>query len=132
MKKLVCYYAHTMLSYNSTIEKQDIELLESLGFNVFNPNQPIYSKGCLEYSKKYGKDKVMEYFKTLIKENCDLVAFRGNPGGSILSGISAELEAALELNLPIIEIPCSLKSRMMDYPSTKQYLTEIGFYKEKW
>lgn len=46
-KKLRCYYAHTMTSYGSTIEQQDVELLESLGFEVINPNQKKYQDGCL-------------------------------------------------------------------------------------
>lgn len=128
-KKLVCYYAHTMLSYNSVIEEKDIQTLQKLGFEVINPNQPSFQKGCKEYVLKQGSDKVMDYFREYIRENCDIVAFRSNPDGSILSGVSAELEEALILNLPIIELPCSLKNRMMDYPKTKSYLTEIGFYK---
>lgn len=45
--KIRCYYAHTMTSYNSTIEKQDIELLKKLGFEVENPNQSKHQSGSL-------------------------------------------------------------------------------------
>ena len=130
-KQSICYYAHTMLSYNSITEKKDIELLEKLRFKVIYPNTPIISQECEKYSNLHGKDKVMQYFRDYIRENCDMVAFRGNPNGSILSGVSQELEEALKIGLPIIELPCSLKSRMMDYPKTKEYLNDIGFYKTK-
>lgn len=130
MTKLKCYYAHTMVSYGSTIEQQDLALLNSLGFEVINPNTPEHAKYCKEYAEVYGKENVMEYFKALV-EDCDMVAFRGLPNGDILSGISAELQRAIELNLPIIELPCSIESRMMDYPETKQYLIELGHYKTK-
>lgn len=38
MKKV--YYAHSLHLYNTPQEKRDIELLEKLGFEVLNPNQP--------------------------------------------------------------------------------------------
>ncbi len=123
-----CYYAHTMVSYGSTIEKQDLELLEKLGFEVINPNSPEISKGCKNFIDNYGKHRVMDYFYDIVAE-CDIVAFRGLPSGEILSGISAELMAAKENNIPIIELPCNLTNRMQEYPETKKYLTELGFYK---
>ena len=129
MNKLKCYYAHTMTSYNSTIEKQDIELLESLGFEVINPNQPKYQEGCKAYTDKYGWNRVMEYFENVIDEECDIVAFRSLPNGKILSGVAAEVSYAKLNDYPIIELPCSLEQRYMDYPQTKQYLIELGHYK---
>jgi len=131
MEKLKCYYAHTMTSYGSTIEKIDVELLEKLGFEVVNPNQPSFQTGCEAYAKKYGWDKVMDYFKKVISEECDMVAFRSLPNGQILSGVAAEVDHAVTIGLPVIELPCSLKKRMLDYPETKQYLIELGHYKWK-
>lgn len=127
--KLRCYYAHTMTSYNSTIEKKDIELLEKLGFEVENPNQPKHQKGCEQYAKLHGWDKVMDYFKKVIEEDCDMVAFRSLPNGQILSGVAAEVQHAISINYPVIELPCSVHKRCMDYPETKQYLIELGHYK---
>lgn len=129
MSKLRCYYAHCMLSYNSTVEKQDIELLEKLGFKVSNPNQEKYSKGCKEYAIIHGNDKVMDYFKEIISYECDIVAFRSLPDGSIPSGVAIEVQHAISIGYPVIEIPCSINKRCQDYSETKQYLTEIGFYK---
>lgn len=125
-----CYYAHTMISYDSTIEQRDIELLEEIGFKVINPNSPKIKKECKEFIEKYGNSRVMEFFEEIVKE-CDVVAFRGLPDGSILSGISAELKAALQDNIPIIELPCNLSNRMQTYPQTKEFLIELGFYKTK-
>lgn len=128
MNKLKCYYAHTMTSYNSTIEKQDIELLESLGFEVINPNQEKYQKGCKAYTDVHGWNRVMEYFENIVSE-CNIVAFRSLPNGQILSGVAAEVKYAKLNNYPIIELPCSLEKRYMEYPETKQYLIELGHYK---
>ena len=129
MTKLKCYYAHTMTSYNSTIEKQDIELLELIGFEVINPNQEKYQEGCKKYAEKYGWDKVMDYFKKIIKDDCNIVAFRSLPNGQILSGVSTEVKYAKTIGYPVIELPCSLEKRYMKYSETKQYLTELGHYK---
>lgn len=129
VKKLKCYYAHTMLSYGSFIEKEDIALLEKLGFEVENPNQEKHQIGCQEYAKEHGKETVMDYFATVI-DSCDLVAFRGNPDGSILSGVGYEIAYTKKIELPVIELPCRLHSRSMSYPETKEYLAEVGYYKD--
>lgn len=129
MKKLICYYAHTMTSYGSTIEFEDIQLLEKLGFEVVNPSKPEIAAGCKLYTEKHGWQKVMDYFKNII-DACDLIAFRGIPNGQILSGVAAEVEHALNIGIPVIELPCSIKKRSMDYPETKQYLIELGHYKK--
>jgi hypothetical protein len=119
-----------MTSYGSTIEQQDVKLLEKLGFEVINPNTPEIQIGCDEHIESYGRETVMNYFRDIVEE-CDVLAFRAIPNGDILSGIAAEVQHALDWNIPVIELPCSLQSRMMDYPETKQYLIELGHYKTK-
>jgi len=128
MDKLKCYYAHTMLSYGSTIEEQDIKLLESLGFEVINPNSKEIAERCSKHIEECGKDRVMELFREIVLD-CDIVAFRALPDGTILSGIASELINALDANIPILELPCSVRSRMIAYPETKQMLIELGHYK---
>ena len=123
-----CYYAHCMLSYNSTIEEQDLKTLTKLGFDVVNPNTSVISAECEEYTKVNGKENVMIYFEGIVI-TCDVLAFRPLPDGSIPSGVAAEVRIALKWGIPVIELPCSIETRCMDYPKTKQYLTEIGFYK---
>jgi len=125
-RKLKCYYAHTMVSYGSTIEKQDIETLEELGFEVINPNTPEYQEQCQEYVLEYGD--VMDFFGAIVM-SCDILAFRSLPNNDILSGISFEIDKAIQYKIPVIELPCALKERMMTYPETKQYLIELGHYK---
>lgn len=128
MKKLKCYYAHSMLSYGSTIEEYDIQLLQKLGFEVVNPNCKEISDGMNKYIEKFGRNNVMRYFQNIVG-SCDVVAFRALPDGTILSGISSELLAAKASFIPIIELSCSLEKRMTEYPETKQLLLEMGFYK---
>ena len=128
-KQLVCYYAHPMPTYNSLIEKEDIKLLNDLGFEVFNPNTEEIQKACNTYVKLHGKENVMTFFEKLILEHCSVVAFRALPNGDILSGVASEVDVALKNYIPVIELPRRIKERSMDYPSTKRYLIESGFYK---
>lgn len=131
-KKKVVYYAHPMTTYGSTIEKADIKILEDLGFEVYNPNNPIHQIGCKEYARIHGADKIMEYFTNIIFKNCEAVAFRALPDGRLLSGVAYEVNKSVEHSLPVFELPNSLLSRSMDYPATKEYLTQVGFYKTSW
>jgi hypothetical protein len=126
--KLLCYYAHGMITYNSIIESKDLRTLNQLGLIVFNPNQKIVSEECARYVIDNGKDKAMKYFEDLVKQ-CDIFAFRGLPDGKILSGVAAELKEAIRSGLEIIELPSLNEDRFMNYTWTKNYLIETGFYK---
>lgn len=129
MKKLKCYYAHPMMTYGSTIEEKDLNLLEQLGFEVINPNCEEHQEGCKLYALSHGVKNIMQYFEDIVK-TCDVVAFRALPDGNILSGCAAEIQEANRLNLPVIELPRQLEKRFMNYPDTKQYLIESGHYKK--
>lgn len=125
MKKI--YYAHPISTYGSIIETKDIETLSNLGLSVLNPNNAEIQEEYQEIKKKDGENP-MNLFKNLINQ-CDCFCFRGLPDSSIPSGIAFELEYAKELGLPIIELPCSLYKRVINHSQTKEYLTEIGYYK---
>lgn len=119
-----------MLSYGSTIEEQDIKTLESLGFEVINPSSKEIADGCNKFIELFGRERVMKYFSDIVL-GCDVVAFRSLPSGEILSGIAYEIDVARVDGIPIIELPCNLKQRSLDYPTTKQMLIELGHYKTK-
>lgn len=120
MKKV--YYAHPMYLYNKPQEVRDIKLLERLGFEVVNPNsEPYISEYQVEIDA--GRHN-MDYWVKLAR-SCDLIAFRGNPDGSILSGVGAELKENIEMD--IIELPSMIKKRAItDVDITRQFLKEIG------
>ena len=110
-----CYYAHPITSYGSDIEKQDIVLLESLGFDVLNPNQP-------EYDIAY-KEQGMTVFLELV-DSCDMVAFRAFPDGSIPAGIAKEVfQAGIK---PVIELPTNLQPRVLNVEQTRAQLKFLG------
>jgi hypothetical protein len=93
---LTCYYAHPMEIYGTTRETEDIQLLESLGFYVVNPNLPAY------------KTKDMGFFCALAAR-ADAIAFRSLPDGKISPGVASEIKHAKRL----IELPGDTEGRSL-------------------
>jgi hypothetical protein len=106
-----------MALYNTPQEKRDVALLESLGFEVVNPNTPA----CDRMAKKYG----MAYFTKFAVE-CDALAFRGLPGGAIPGGVAKEIYWFKEAGKPIIELPTFALRQQLSKEDTREYLHEVG------
>ena len=70
----------------------------------------------------------MRYWEDL-SLTCDVFSFRSLPGGKITSGVAAELTAARNAGIRIIELPSVGEDRFMSYQQTKDYFLECGFYK---
>jgi hypothetical protein len=112
-----CYYAHCLSIFNTLQERRDITTLESIGFEVINPN----SQECSDGYKKNG----MDYFKKF-PEECEIVAFRSLPDGRIPAGISKEIEMFCKANRTVIELPSGLVRRTASVEETREYLREVG------
>jgi len=119
-RKIICYYAHCMLAYNTQKELDDIKLLESLGFEVINPNSKDIQDG---YKMDRNIDR-MAYFKQFVDKS-DIIVFR-TFNDVITSGVGYELKYAIEIGKPIIELPDynTIKSKILSYADTK-YLFNI-------
>lgn len=117
------YYAHSIHVYNTPQEKRDITLLESLGFEVYNPNNEEARLG-LEKWKSDGKH-TMWFFKKLI-DDCDFLAYRSHPDLSIPSGVFFEIQHAIEKKKQIIELPTITSKRVLTYEDTLKYLEYNG------
>lgn len=115
-EQLSVYYAHSMAIYNTRQEQRDILLLESLGFEVVNPNTPEHS------AKAKGK---MEYYCELATQ-CDVIAFRALPDGSIGSGVAKEIEDAMAADCMVIELPSCISRRKLNIEQTIEHLRECG------
>ena len=127
MKKKLVYYAHCMAIYNTPQEKRDVELLESLGFDVLNPNAKEHIEEVMktQQNKLLDKDEigmlVMEYFSSLV-DKCDIVAFRALPDGRIPAGIAKEIKRG---NM-VFELPSGILKRTISVEETREYLREAG------
>lgn len=130
------YYAHCLAIYNTPQEARDIALLERLGFEVYNPNNPevadamkrLKTKPAREW--KWGTVDVMDYFRPLVAR-CDALAFRALPDGSIPSGVAKEIGFARDTlvggtGLPVFELPAAVTRRALSVEATREYLAEIG------
>lgn len=119
------YYAHSMHLYNTEQEKRDITFLESLGFEIINPNTPEVQTGLDTYRYLNGEDNIMDYFNSIL-DGVDGLAFRGHVDGKIPSGVGYEIKYILFTGKPIFEIPNLLKGRFLDIEDTREYLKQFG------
>ena len=119
------YYAHCKAIYGTIQEKRDIEVLESLGFEVLNPGTDYHTKKSKEYIKRTGFAN-MGYFIDLVNK-CDALAFRALPTMEISTGCYKEIETALNIGIPVIELPCRISKRGLSVEESKEYLKECGY-----
>jgi len=124
--KKTVYYAHCMAIYDSKQEKEDVAVLEQMGFEVDNPNSQkhileVRRIKCEFSGQQYPGSKIMKYFTDIVLEN-QLLAFRALPDGSISAGVNKEIRIAEENKIPIFELP-DLKNRIaLSIAETRRYL----------
>ena len=116
MKKK-CYYAHPITDYGTWLESLDTMVLEELGFEVVNPNQP-------QYDAAY-KERGMTVFLELVME-CDVLAFRGFCDGKIPAGVGAEIIHAMKCKMPFFELPNPVGPRTLNVEDTRARLKKLG------
>lgn len=112
------YYAHPITTYNTDSEGADLHDLARLGFSdVLNPNAPEHDAGY----KQHG----MEYFMGLVDE-CDALAYRAFPDGSIPAGVYKEMARAVSAGKPVFELQPSTYQRVLTVADTRKKLIELG------
>lgn len=121
---MIIYYAHSMSLYNTQQEKRDIDLLESLGFEVCNPNTLAIQADIIKL-KEQGVVDYMDYFYKIM-DGCGALAFRGFPDGMIGAGVWHEIQYMQTMFKPIIELPSLLDRRALGLKDTRTYLKLVG------
>lgn len=125
---MMIYYAHCMAIYNKPQEKEDIEILKKIGFDVLNPNSPLHSNkvNFIRGNGGSGAD-VMEYFKSIVEsDEIDALAFRALPDGSIPAGVAKEIDVAMQCGKPVIELPYHESRKKLTVQETRTYLKKVG------
>jgi hypothetical protein len=112
------YYARPINLYKTNQDVRDIESLKSLFQDVVNPDKE-------ELQKRYEKDG-MDAFLAAVSD-CDALAFRSFPDGKISAGVKKEIDKALELGKPVIELPTITESRVLSVEDTRSYLKYLGY-----
>lgn len=118
-RKLKCYYAHPISDYNTEIENQDIRKLESLGFEVLNPNN-------VEYEKDYKLHGMTTFLKLILQ--CDCLCFRAfdDVRATIPAGVAKEIAYADNLEKPVFEITLAIGDRILSVDDTRAKLKIYG------
>lgn len=116
----VVYYAHSLHIYNTPQEQRDVKALESMGFEVLNPNQEIHQR------KYQASGYDFKYFLDLVRYKCDGVAFRAYMDGSIPAGVASEVKHGQGHGKFILELPRLLEERSLSIDATRQRLREEG------
>ena len=111
------YYARPINLYGTPQDARDIKTLETLGFEVVNPDKE-------ELQKLYAKVGMNVYLDVV--NYCDLVAFRSFPDGKISAGVAKEVEQALTTGKPVLELPTITEQRVLSVNDTRSYLSYLG------
>ena len=111
------YYARPISLYNTAQDQRDIDLLSSLGFEMINPNK----EALQERYKTEGMDVFLQALA-----DCEALAFRSFPDGSISAGVHKEILKAQELGMPVIELPTITGKRILSVDDTREYLKLSG------
>ena len=114
---MTVYYARPMTIHGTKQEERDINLLESIGFKVANPNKEALVE-------KYEPEEVEAFLESI--RGSDLLAFRSFPDGSIGAGVHNEIHEALAFGKPVIELPTILSKRVLSAEDTKAYFRLNG------
>jgi hypothetical protein len=112
------YFARPISQYGTFQDNRDIALLEKMGFEVINPAK---TEDVKEDYKKRGMPAYTDSVAT-----ADALAFRSFIDLKIGAGVSAEINKAIELNLPVFELPTITQQRILSVEETREYLSYIG------
>lgn len=88
------YFAHPVSDYGKPRQKEAIESITKMGYDVVNPDTP-------ENQKAYEKQG-MSYFLKMISE-CDVLIYMTFPNSKIGAGVYKEIALAEALEMPIWE-----------------------------
>jgi len=97
--------------------KRDISTLESLGFEIVNPDKE-------ELSRRYQNEGMNVFLQAVA--DCQALAFRSTVNMGITAGVVAEIQKAQELGLPVFELPTLFSNRFLSVEDTRAYLSYSG------
>lgn len=116
MKKI--YYARPINLYNTPQDKRDIEAIAALGFELVNPNKA-------ELQERYKAEGMAVFLQAV--GDCDALAYRSFPDLTLSAGVVKEIQKAIDLGKPVIELPTLTQSRFLSVEDTREYLKLLGY-----
>lgn len=112
------YYARPISLYGTHQDKRDIEIISKMGFELVNPNKE-------ELQERYKKEG-MDVFTQAVSD-CDALFFRAFQDLKISAGVKKEIDKAIELGIPVLELPTIIERRILSVDGTREYLSYIGY-----
>lgn len=119
------YYAHSMVLYGTPLEKRDIKMLESMGFEVVNPSSKVIQERFAKWTEDFPDMSPMTFFKDQVKK-CDAVVFRPHADGAIPAGVYEEIDIAKLHGMPVLEVPSGIHKRALSVAETREWLEQVG------
>ena len=111
------YYARPISLYNTKQENRDLAYFKELGWDALNPNKE-------ELQIRYAQEG-MDVFLMAVT-SCDALVFRSFQDGKISAGVMKEIDKAIELGKPVLELPTITSSRVLSVDDTREYLKLLG------
>lgn len=111
------FYARPVSLFGTKQEARDFETLKQLGFDVVDPNNA-------DSQERYQSEGVGVFLELV--RGSDAVAFRSFPDGKIGAGICGQIDEALRMGKPIIELAAVTAGRKMSVDATREYLALLG------
>lgn len=122
------YYARPISIDDTPQAERDLALIRALGFAPY----PIGADklAALEEYKRLSalaedKGRGMDAFYPYVAAS-DILVFRAFPDGSIGAGVRKEIDWALSLNIPVLELPRQIVRRTLSVEDTRAMLAELG------
>lgn len=118
-----CYFSRPRPFYKTSQDKKDIELLESMGYEVIDP--AVRSLAISSPPEEVAIIGRMAKYKFLVK-GCDVLAFRSFPDLKIGAGVLKEIVWAEESDIPVFELPTDTGGRALSVEETRKYISKMG------
>ena len=98
------YYSHDESTYNTPQENSDLDMMGTLGINVFNPNSPDVQER-IKILKECSRESEIPGFIGELIDRCDGVIFRALDDGTIPEQVRADITWSQNSNKGVLQLP---------------------------
>ncbi len=112
------YFARCMDMYGTSYEAGLIRMMAELDWEVIDfPEQAEIDA----WAADNGRGGIMDFFFRPLVESADIVVFHDTPDG-ITAGVWEELRYADNCGIPVFQLPCTSRAKVMTIEETRAWL----------
>ena len=115
----IAFYAAPKHLVDTPQYQRDVMLINELGFQVHR------ATGLIEEDRAPYEAKGLDAFHEALEE-CEVLFFRAFPDHSIGAGVGGLIHKAVGHDIPVVELPTSISTRIRDVDETREILAECG------